>query len=360
MTQVFDEQQIAMLDAPLDQRLISTRSGGGNSSLKYIEGHDAIDQADRIFGYGNWAYRPLSCEQTILIDPVDGTPVGVTYKAQVELVVAGAIAPIVEVGSQPVVSWNVLDTIMSKRKREDQDRPIQKWEEVNARRTIVDAHEMAEKGSVTDALKRCLRTYGNQFGNGLYGDGRVDLDEPQPQQRQQSAPRTQQQSAKAAPQSQSQDDEMPATEQQINAIQRLSASLDREMPADMDKLTLFGAKKLISLLTADIRERKATQSNQNGTQTVASGQPEVQNAVPSQNDSQPSQTQSKPSEIDAVRSRWFKAYHIKDDDQIDIRWKAFKLSLFNGSIEDAALRQSHITRINDTVGAHERKQQRSY
>jgi hypothetical protein len=48
-------------------------------------------------------------------------------------------------------------------------------EKIKARSTIVDAHEMAEKGAVTDALKRALRTFGNQFGNGLYGDGPVAI-----------------------------------------------------------------------------------------------------------------------------------------------------------------------------------------
>ena len=35
----------------------------------------------------------------------------------------------------------------------------------------VEGHETAFKGSVTDALKRALRSYGEQFGNALYGDG---------------------------------------------------------------------------------------------------------------------------------------------------------------------------------------------
>ena len=35
----------------------------------------------------------------------------------------------------------------------------------------VEGHETAFKGCVTDALKRALRGYGEQFGNALYGDG---------------------------------------------------------------------------------------------------------------------------------------------------------------------------------------------
>ncbi len=42
----------------------------------------------------------------------------------------------------------------------------------------MEAHEHAEKGAVTDAMKRALRTYGAQFGNGLYGDGTADISTP--------------------------------------------------------------------------------------------------------------------------------------------------------------------------------------
>jgi len=205
----FTEKQIAILNAPLDPRFVSERTGGGNAKLKYIEGHDAIDQADRIFGFGNWSYRPLSCNQVVLLDPLTGEAVGVVYKAQVELTVNGC-APIVDVGSQPVATWNVEDYVMKQRqnavkygKATTLEGPFTSLEKYKARDAIVSAHEMAEKGSVTDALKRALRVFGEQFGNGLYGDGRVDVDDtlqvsPQPSNpnnsntsapRQQPAPR---------------------------------------------------------------------------------------------------------------------------------------------------------------------------
>jgi hypothetical protein len=180
MEQVFTEKQIQQLSQDLDPRFISNRKGGGGTELKYIEGHDAIDQANRIFGYGNWAYRPLSCEQCVLIDPVTGEPVGVTYKAKVELTVRECVASIVEVGSQPVASWNVTDQIWKTResaarykKQPLDESEFTRQEITKARAVVTDAHEMAEKGAVTDALKRALRTFGNQFGNGLYGDGPV-------------------------------------------------------------------------------------------------------------------------------------------------------------------------------------------
>lgn len=179
----FSSEQVQELDKKLDGRLVSDRKGGFGRKLKYLEGHDAIDQANRIFGYGNWAYKPVSVEQIVLIDPLSGEAVGIEYKALVELTVRGAIAPIVDIGSQPVATWNVEDQIMQRRLKaanggkvdESEFSLIEKRE---ARAVITEAHEQAKKGAMTDGMKRCLRAYGSQFGNGLYGDGHVDLDAP--------------------------------------------------------------------------------------------------------------------------------------------------------------------------------------
>lgn len=181
----FTQEQIDELKKPLDPRFIGKRKGGSGRTLSYLEGHDAIDQANRIFGYGNWAYRPALVEQVVLIDPLSGEAVGVEYKAIVELTVRGAIAPIGDVGSQPVAAWSVDEQIMQRREANAKYNhtavdtgPFTDAERKNARAVITEAHEQAKKGAVTDALKRCLRAYGNQFGNGLYGDGPVDLDAP--------------------------------------------------------------------------------------------------------------------------------------------------------------------------------------
>jgi recombination DNA repair RAD52 pathway protein len=173
MTSPFTQEQLTELDKELNPLLISTRKGGSGSTLKYIEGHDAIDQGNRVFGYGQWAPRVLDCKAVVIMDPVTGEACGVTYEATVEVQVAGCL-PIVEVGQQAVSVWNVQDVVMSRRK-EDSDMPITAQERINAQRAIVDAHEVARKGAVTDGEKRCLRILGNQFGNGLYGDGRVIL-----------------------------------------------------------------------------------------------------------------------------------------------------------------------------------------
>lgn len=180
MNSPFTEKQIKDLDKPLDPRFVSDRKGASGRKLKYLEGHDAIDQADRVFGYGNWGYEVLACEQTVILDPVSGGAIGICYKARVRLDVRGCI-PVFEVGSQPVAVCSVEDYIWSKRRKEAGDKgtiddsPFNPYEISLARSIIMESHEQAEKGAVTDAVKRGLRTFGEQFGNGLYGDGRIPM-----------------------------------------------------------------------------------------------------------------------------------------------------------------------------------------
>lgn len=175
----FDEKQLKELDKPLDKRFVSDRKGASGRKLKYLEGHDAIDQADRIFGYGCWGYEILSCEQTVIRDPFVGDAIGICYKAKIRLDVRDCV-PVYEVGSQPVAVCGIEDYIMGKRRKEASEKnadidesPFTAYEISQAKAIIMESHEQAEKGAVTDAVKRALRTFGEQFGNGLYGDGKV-------------------------------------------------------------------------------------------------------------------------------------------------------------------------------------------
>jgi hypothetical protein len=171
----FTEKQLALLKRPLPPSLVSERQGGGGTMLKHLEGHNAIDQANRIFGWGNWNYHTLSCEQVVIKDPITGEALGITYQATVKLDVRGC-EPIIDVGSQPVAIASVEDwmtnfyTNASKYgNKVDESEQAQRERLKKARTAVMDAHEMAHKGAVTDAVKRCLRAYGRQFGNDLYG-----------------------------------------------------------------------------------------------------------------------------------------------------------------------------------------------
>ncbi len=131
------------LAQPLDPALVSQRRGRGGRTFDYIEGHTAIDQANRIFGYGGWGYELLGDVTLHEIKQTDSRSGEIArsaaYAATVRVTVPGAPAR-TDVGFQPLADDSV------------------------------EAHETAYKGAVTDALKRALRSFGDRFGNGLYGD----------------------------------------------------------------------------------------------------------------------------------------------------------------------------------------------
>ena len=124
---------------PLDEGLVSQRRGRGNRSFAYLEGSTVIEQANRVFGHGGWGYElvgDVTVREGESVDQQTGeaTPWR-AYAATVKVTVPGS-QPRTDTGFQAVAD----DT--------------------------VEGHETAWKGAVTDALKRALRSYGDQFGNG--------------------------------------------------------------------------------------------------------------------------------------------------------------------------------------------------
>ena len=134
---------VSALEQPLDPALVSRRDGRGNRQYDYIEGHTVIDQANRIFGYGGWGYELVGDVSLRRIEKVDvrtgELKVNYAYSAPVRVSVVGA-PPRTDIGFHVVTD----------------DNP--------------EGHETAAKGAVTDGLKRALRSFGDRFGNGLYGD----------------------------------------------------------------------------------------------------------------------------------------------------------------------------------------------
>ena len=135
------------LARPLDQSLVSQRKGRAGRSYSYIEGHSAIDQANRIFGYGGWGYELVGGVSLREIESVVRSTGEVqsirAYCATVRVNVPGAMSR-TDVGYHAVVE------------------------------ETAEGHDTAYKGAVTDALKRALRSFGDQFGNALYGDGSAE------------------------------------------------------------------------------------------------------------------------------------------------------------------------------------------
>ncbi len=131
------------LGEPLDEGLVSHRKGRGGRTFAYLEGRSAIDQANRIFGFGGWGYEltgPVELRESESVDPKTGETRHMrAYAATVRVTVPGSPSR-TDVGFHAVVE------------------------------ETAEGHETAFKGAVTDALKRALRGYGEQFGNSLYGD----------------------------------------------------------------------------------------------------------------------------------------------------------------------------------------------
>jgi len=131
------------LSQPLDPALVSQRRGRAGRTFSYIEGHTVIDEANAIFGYGGWGYEvagDVTLRELENVDPETGEVRLIrAYSAPVRVTVPGA-PPRTDVGFHAVT----------------EETP--------------DGHETAVKGAVTDGLKRALRSFGDRFGNGLYGD----------------------------------------------------------------------------------------------------------------------------------------------------------------------------------------------
>ena len=138
-----DTRVIAELAKPLAEGLVEYRKGSGGKQFAYIRGYHIIEQANRIFGFGNWGYSVVSPPELIEGQVVDEDTGEIkrswkAYRAIVEVRV-GQTHPRTDVG------FTILAT----------EQP--------------ESHSTAMKGAVTDALKRALRTYGDQFGNSLSG-----------------------------------------------------------------------------------------------------------------------------------------------------------------------------------------------
>ena len=131
------------LAIPIDPALVSQRRGRGGKTFNYIEGHIAIAEANRIFGFGAWGYEvvgEVTLREIETVDPQTGE-VRCTraYSAPVRVTVTGA-PPRTDVGFHAVTDESA------------------------------DGHETALKGAVTDGMKRALRSFGARFGNDLYGE----------------------------------------------------------------------------------------------------------------------------------------------------------------------------------------------
>jgi DNA repair and recombination protein RAD52 len=179
---MFNDKQNQVLAYELDSSRVKSRSKG-NISLSYLEGFDVIETANKIFGFGNWSYNISKLEQVSQEMNQNQNNI-ICYKA--------------------VINITVHDLSHSKSiSREDVGFGT------GIAKTLADAHEGGAKEAVTDAIKRAMRSFGNQFGNSLYDKSRQHSQNQQqyaqqqpmqqiPQQQQYQQSHTQQQPTQAS------------------------------------------------------------------------------------------------------------------------------------------------------------------
>ena len=138
---MFNEKQIEVLNQELESSRIKSRLKG-NISLSYLEGFDILETANRVFGFGNWSYK-ITDITSVSSEVNQNQNHVICYKVTVQIVV----------------------------QNEDHTKDISR-EDVGfgtgIAKTLADANEGGAKEAVTDAIKRTLRSFGNQFGNSLY------------------------------------------------------------------------------------------------------------------------------------------------------------------------------------------------
>jgi DNA repair and recombination protein RAD52 len=61
---MFSDNQLKVLRDPLDPGNVKSRKGPNGKILSYVEGFQVIDEANAIFGFGNWS------RETVLMEPL--------------------------------------------------------------------------------------------------------------------------------------------------------------------------------------------------------------------------------------------------------------------------------------------------
>jgi len=157
----FTKEQKELLNEPLSKEDVKTREGTGKTQLSYLASFHVIAEANRIFGFDGWDSEILSLQQADKTEyEKPAYKAGDPPKQMLSISYLCKLRVTVKAGDKTVV-------------RED----------VGFGNGVAGATaygigsciELASKEAVTDALKRCMRYYGNKFGLTLYDKEDVQL-----------------------------------------------------------------------------------------------------------------------------------------------------------------------------------------
>ncbi len=223
------------LGQPIDPALVSQRKGRGGKTFSYIEGHTAISEANEVFGFGGWGFELVENVTLRRIETVDTQTgeVKVTnaYTAPVRLTVPGA-PPRTDIGFHAVTD------------------------------ETADGHETAIKGAVTDGMKRALRSFGDRFGNGLYGDQQPVVNRPRPER---APAQTQPRGRSGQPRSGRNGSQVQTLRKRLMELAaeqgfdeaKVRAAVKRQMGKELDDLTADELRKLVESADEKLREKQA-------------------------------------------------------------------------------------------------------
>ena len=153
----FNEQQTQQLSQPINPDNVSFREGGGGLKLAYVESWHVIQEANRIFGFGGWSSETL--EARLVSEGKDNYGNSIfSYIAKVRVTVGNVIRE--GYGSGHGRGGKMSDG---------------------------EKHESAIKEAESDARKRALMQFGDQFGLSLY-DKEQNWAKQKPQKQTQSEP----------------------------------------------------------------------------------------------------------------------------------------------------------------------------
>ena len=145
----FSAEIAKQLQESLDPKLVDSYTGAGGKEYSYLETNEVINQHNRIFGHGNWYYRVKAGPTLYQVEHVDANTGAIRRGEYYAALVA------LYVFDREMFSDEGFGLV-------DQMKPG------TSMHVVLENHEKARKGSVSDGLKRCSRGLGNQFGNALY------------------------------------------------------------------------------------------------------------------------------------------------------------------------------------------------
>jgi len=136
----FNEEQKKLLNQKINPSNVTFRPGGGGQKLAYVESWHVIQEANRIFGFDGWSSETLD---TFLVSE---DPKCISYIARVRITVGDIVREGTGAGHGRMGS-------------------------------IGDKYESAVKEAESDARKRALMSFGDQFGLSLYDKDKAWLEE---------------------------------------------------------------------------------------------------------------------------------------------------------------------------------------